>query len=123
MVIHIQHTTRHGGHSQQRTYDRDQIPVEEQGAECVPRNGNFIENNNQMNGEYSFWMIWGITCEGNKRWHMGRFLIDTTAEEAAQIVRDRLRGGCGDDYSEILEAEWGYDDGVYTDYCEQTETL
>jgi hypothetical protein len=68
--------------------------------------------------EYSYWMIWCMTFEGDRRWHMGRFHIDTDAYTACDIVRDTLVGGVGGDAAEVLEAEWGYDDGTWTDYTE-----
>lgn len=69
--------------------------------------------------EYSYWMIWCRTFEGERRWHMGRFQIDTDAETACRIVRSCLSGGgVGGDAAEVLEAEWGYNDGIWRDYSD-----
>ncbi len=73
--------------------------------------------------EYSFWMIWGRTFEGDRRWHMGRFNFDVDAETACDIVRSTLCGGVGGDMAEVLEAEWGSDDGIWTDYTDENENL
>lgn len=68
--------------------------------------------------EYSYWMIWVETFEGNRRWYMGRFLAETEAEQACDIVRSTLRGGVGDDTAEVIEAEEGYDNELWEDYSE-----
>ena len=66
--------------------------------------------------EYTFYMIWVMTFESEERWHMGRFDIDTDEDEAFGIAQSSLRGGVGGDACEILRIEYGYDDGIYTDY-------
>jgi hypothetical protein len=84
-----------------------------------PNSTNAVLNEGAFNEvEYSFWMIWCRTFEGDERWHMGRFPINTDAETACDIVKSGLCGGVGGDAVEVLEAEWGYDNGTWTDYCE-----
>lgn len=68
--------------------------------------------------EYSYWIIWCRTFEGNRRWHMGRFHIDTDAESAYNIVRSCLSGGVGGDAAEVLEVECGYNDDLWRDYTD-----
>lgn len=70
------------------------------------------------NIEYCYWMIWGRTYEGDKRWHMGRFIDGTEAEDVCEIVKSTLNGGVGGDTADVLEVEYGYDDGIWTDYTE-----
>ncbi len=65
--------------------------------------------------EYSFWMVWFRTCEGNKRWHMVRTPNDWDVDMVMERAKQDL-GGIGDDPAEILEIEYGYDDDIYTDY-------
>ncbi len=71
-----------------------------------------------MEAEFSYWMIWCRTFEGDERWHMGRFCADVDADTVCEIVRGTLSGGVGGDPAEVLRAEWGYDDDVWTDYTE-----
>jgi len=66
--------------------------------------------------EYCYWMIWGMTFEGDRRWSMGRFFADTDSETACDIVRGTLCSGVGGEIAEVLEAEWGYDDDLWDDY-------
>jgi hypothetical protein len=67
---------------------------------------------------YSFWMVWGNTCEGNLRWHMVRTPADWDEEQVRERAESYARGGCGDDYCSIDHIEYGYDDGIWNDYCE-----
>jgi hypothetical protein len=68
--------------------------------------------------DYSFWIIWCTTYEGNERWYMGRFPAGIDSESACDIVRSTLSGGVGDDVAEVLRAEHGYDDGKWSDYSD-----
>lgn len=81
-----------------------------------PNSSNAVLNEGAV--EYSYWMIWCRTFEGDRRWHMGRFHIDTDADTACEIVRSTLSGGVGGDAAEVLEAEWGYNDGLWRDYAD-----
>ena len=84
-----------------------------------PNSTNAVLNEGAVNEvEYSYWMIWCKTFEGDRRWHMGRFHIGTDAETACDIVRSTLSGGVGGDAAEVLEAECGYDDGLWRDYTD-----
>lgn len=67
---------------------------------------------------YSYWMILRKIFEGGRRWLMGRFDIDTDAEAACDIVRRTLTCGVGGDPAEVIEAEFGYDDGIWRDYTD-----
>ncbi len=68
--------------------------------------------------EYSFWMVWGNTCEGNLRWHMVRTPIDWDTSQVRERAESHLSGGCGDDFIDAADIEYGYDDGLWIDYCE-----
>lgn len=68
--------------------------------------------------EYSFWRVWVLTFEGNRRWYIARFFENIESYEVLEIVKGQLTGGVGDDSAEILEVETWYDeDGNYRDYC------
>lgn len=50
-------------------------------------------------------------------------MVRTTEDWDTEAVRDRAernnsRGGVGDDPAEILSVEPGWDNGVWTDYCD-----
>lgn len=70
--------------------------------------------------EYSFWRVWGTTYEGDRRWFMVRTPDDWDSDMVLEHARDVLgrQGGVGPDMCEADEVEYGYDDGVWTDYSE-----
>lgn len=60
--------------------------------------------------DYSYWEIWYISCESNRRWTIARAPADWEEWQ----VRDRIPlGGCGDDVAEItsVESTWNEDYG------------
>lgn len=71
-----------------------------------------------MSNEYSFWMVWYMSCEGNRRWHMVRTPDDWDAERVRSRAEENL-GGMGDEPAEILEIEEGFDDDTWIDYTEE----
>lgn len=66
--------------------------------------------------EYTYYMVWCRTFEGDRRWHMGRFDFGTEMSDAFEIVRSGLCGGVGGDPAEVLEIEDGWEDDSCNDY-------
>jgi len=63
--------------------------------------------------EYSYWEIWYVSCESNKRWTIARAPADWESCD----VRDKIpRGGCGDDVAEITSVEQTWDDNYGWDF-------
>ena len=67
--------------------------------------------------EYQYWMVWGTTYEGDKRW----FMVRTSDLWDADMVKTKAQnnaseGGVGGDMATITEVETGYDDGIWTEY-------
>jgi hypothetical protein len=68
--------------------------------------------------ETRLWEIRYVSCEGNDRWHVGRFPEEFEAYEVESRYREYMNGGCGDDPSEFVSCEswWGDDDDCCSDY-------
>ena len=67
--------------------------------------------------EYGYWIMWFISCEGNRRWTTIRTPIDWEEYQ----VRERIpMGGCGDDIAEIISIEEDYnpDSNYGFDFCD-----
>lgn len=63
-----------------------------------------------MHQEYSYWEVWFISCESNRRWTIVRTPSDWTEWD----VRNRIpNGGCDDDPAEILSISETQDE----DFC------
>lgn len=68
---------------------------------------------------YRFWMVWGNTCEGNRRWHMVRTPDTWDVAQVRERAQSYAIGGCGDDFCEIVDIQEGYDNGFCTYYYEE----
>ncbi len=78
-----------------------------------------MSNIDEIENEYSFWMVWGNTFEGNHRWHMVRTPFGWDELKVRELAESYLRGGVGDDYTQITDIEYGYDNGIWDDYTEE----
>jgi len=71
--------------------------------------------------ETRLWEIRYISCEGNERWHVGRFPEEFEADEVESRFRSYMTGGCGDDPAEFRSCEisCGDDEDCCYDYTEE----